>query len=264
MSAMDVENLSRQLLMKARHTAIFVCALMALPSLGLAQGITQHQADEILKELKGIRQAIEALQKSNPPSPSMPARPVDDRVRLGNLSSEHMLGRSDAPLTIVEFTDLQCPFCSRFATTTFDEIKKEYIDTGKVRFISRDLPLTNLHPHAQRAAIAARCAGEQNNFWQLRTLLVRNASLLTPPFIDEAARQLNLNVPAFSACMTSGRFDAAVQKDAADAASVGITGTPTFVIGRSAGTSIDGVKLIGAQPFAVFDARLRQVLSETK
>ena len=98
----------------------------------------------------------------------------------------------------------------------------------------------------------------------MRTLLVRNAAILTPPFIDEAARQLNLNVPAFAACMNSGRFDAAVQKDAADAASVGITGTPSFVIGRTAGTSIEGVKLIGAQPFGVFDAKLKELLAGVK
>ena len=258
---MDAEGHEGRALM-FRSCAWLVALLMWVPRIAAGQGITQQQADEILKELRAIRQGIEALQKAAPPPAAAPGRPADERVKIGNLSNEFALGKIDAPLTIVEFTDLQCPFCSRFATTTFDQLKTEYIDTGKVRFITRDLPLTNLHPQAQRAAAAARCAGDQKKFWDMRTLLVRNASILSPPFIDEAARQLKLDVNAFDACLKSGRYDAVVQKDANEAASLGITGTPTFVVGRTTGTSIDGVKVVGAQPFAVFDARLKQLLSE--
>jgi protein-disulfide isomerase len=224
--------------------------------------MTQQQADAILNELRAIRLAIEGLTQrpSQPMAP--PARPVDDRVKLSNVGS-YMLGRADAPLTIVEFTDLQCPFCSRFATQTFDELKKNYIDTGQVRFITRDLPLPNLHPHAHRAAVAARCAGEQGRFWELRTHLVRNASALSPEFITAASRQLNLDPVKFDACIASGKHDADIQRDVTDAGSVGITGTPSFVIGRTSATAIEGVKVVGAQPYATFDVRLRQLLAET-
>jgi protein-disulfide isomerase len=183
-------------------------------------------------------------------------------VTLSNHHGAFVLGRADAPLTIVEFTDLQCPFCSRFATQTFDELKKNYIDTGHVRFVTRDLPLAHLHPHAHRAAVAARCAGEQGRFWEMRTNLVRNASVLTPEFITSAARQLNLEPSKFDACLGSGKHDADIKRDVSDAGSVGITGTPSFVIGRTSASAFEGVKVVGAQPYAFFDTRLKQLLAE--
>ena len=77
----------------------------------------------------------------------------------------NVLGHPDAPVTIIEFTDLQCPYCARFATQTFPQIRRNYIDTGKVRYTSRDLPLP-MHEFAVSAAVAARCAGEQGRFWE--------------------------------------------------------------------------------------------------
>ena len=88
---------------------------------------------------------------------------------------------------MVEFTDLQCPFCRQFALTSFDEIKKNWIDTGKLRYISRDFPL-DFHAQAMPAARAARCAGEQGKFWEMRLGLMRNANLLTPAYITKTAR----------------------------------------------------------------------------
>jgi protein-disulfide isomerase len=238
-------------------------AVVLLCSAGTAaaQSMTQQQADAILNELRAIRLAIDGLAQ-RPSQPAAPTpRPVDDRVKLSNPGA-YTLGRADAPLTIVEFTDLQCPFCSRFATQTFDELKRNYIDTGQVRFITRDLPLPNLHPHAHQAAVAARCAGEQGQFWELRTHLVRNASALSPAFIKASSRQLNLDPVKFDACLGSGKHDADIQKDVTDAGLVGITGTPSFVIGRTSGTAIEGVKVVGAQPYATFDVRLRQLLAD--
>src|SRR5438105_1377791 len=104
-----------------------------------AEGLTGEQADAILNELRQIRLLLEKQRTTAPqavePSPSTP-----EQVRL-SLNGQHALGATDAPLTVVEFTDYQCPFCNQFHMTTFPELKKQYIDTGKVRFISRDLPL---------------------------------------------------------------------------------------------------------------------------
>jgi protein-disulfide isomerase len=240
---------------------VMLATAMSAASAG-AQTITPQQADEILKELRAIRQAIETLGQRQAAAAPAPVRGADSRVTLLNVGGTYTLGKPDAPITVVEFTDLQCPFCSRFATETFDEIKKNYIDTGQVRFITRDLPLPSLHPHAQRAAIAGRCAGEQNRFWEMRSTLVRNASLLSPEFIAATSRQLNLDAAKFEACTTSGRHVADIQKDGADAASVGITGTPSFVIGYTTGTKLEGVRIVGTQPYAMFDARFKQLLAE--
>src|SRR5262245_41431233 len=118
-------------------------------------GITQQQATEILNELRQIRMLLEKQAKPAGPPPEQITK-----ARL-NLEGVAMIGNKDAPITIVEFTDYQCPFCQRFHVTTFADLKKNYIDTGKVRFYSRDMPL-DFHPNAMRAAQASRCAGDQN------------------------------------------------------------------------------------------------------
>src|SRR5262245_3134212 len=111
-----------------RLLVVTMAAILAAGSVASAQTtITSQQADEILKELRAIRQAVERLQApAQPPAP--PAPP--ESVQVANVSG-YILGRPDAPLTMVEFTDPQCPFCNRFATQTFDQLKKDYIDTGK-------------------------------------------------------------------------------------------------------------------------------------
>ena len=89
-----------------------------------------------------------------------------------------MLGRADAPVTLVEFTDLECPFCRSFHVGAFEKVKQTYIDSGKVRFVSFDFPL-DIHPNARPAALAVRCAGEQGKFWEMRHLVTVNATALS-------------------------------------------------------------------------------------
>jgi len=163
---------------------------------------------------------------------------------------------------MVEFTDLQCAFCRRFHITTFEQLKKEYIDTGKLRYVSRDFPLAALHPLAMSAAQAARCAGEQGKFWEMRhTILVNNTALTSDAFAA-FAQDLKLNADRFKSCTSdSVRYQAEIQKEIAEGASVGITGTPSFIIGRTLPTGLDGVRIVGAQPYAAFDAQLKKLFS---
>jgi protein-disulfide isomerase len=172
------------------------------------------------------------------------------------------LGRPDAPLTIVEFTDLQCPFCQRYHRTTFEEVVRQYVDTGKARYVSVDFPLTTIHPFAQRAARAARCAGEQEYFWEMRhEILINNAQLSDATF-DAAARALKLDEAAFKACLAdTTRFDEELRRDAALAATARVSGTPSFVIGRMSGRGLEGKLLVGAQPFDAFRIALEELLA---
>lgn len=214
----------------------------------------------MLKELRGIRQALERLAQPPAPAPQPAAAPAPPaRAKLDNVTG-YMLGRSEAPLTMVEFTDLQCPYCNRFATQTFDQIKAAYIDTGKLRFISRDFPL-DFHPQAMPAARASRCAGEQGKFWELRTALVRNASQLGPAFIASTAETLKLDMPAFRACLDSDKYTAEIQKNIQEGSGAGVQGTPSFVLGRTTAQGLDGVLIVGAQPFANFDAEIKKLLA---
>jgi len=216
----------------------------------------QQQNEDILRELRAIRLLLESVI-----TPQRPPQPTTGRVT--NLKG-YSLGSATAPLTMVEFTDLQCPFCRQFALSAFDEIKKNWIDTGKLRYISRDFPL-DFHPQAMPAARAARCAGEQGKFWEMRLALMRNADLLTPPYITKTAADLKLDANAFSACTATTKYDAEIRAEMQEGTRLGIDGTPTFIIGRTSSTAIEGPMLVGALPYARFDAKLKELLAaETK
>jgi protein-disulfide isomerase len=212
----------------------------------------QQQNEQILQELRAIRQLLERLT-----TPQGAPQPTSARVT--NLKGFAM-GRPDAPLTMVEFTDLQCPFCRQFMLTSFDELKKNWIDTGKLRYISRDFPL-DIHAQAVPAARAARCAGEQGKFWEMRITLMKNANLLTADYITKTAADLKLEPKAFAACAVSTKFDGEIAADMQEAAALGVGGTPTFVIGRTTPTAVEGPILVGALPYAQFDAKLKALLA---
>ena len=214
----------------------------------------QQQNEQILQELRAIRQLLERL---TTPQPQAPPQPTIARVT--NLKG-YVMGRPDAPLTMVEFTDLQCPFCRQFVLTSFDQIKANWIDTGKLRYISRDFPL-DFHAQAMPAARAARCAGEQGKFWEMRLGLMRNANLLTAEYINRTAADLKLDAKLFAACTASSKFDAEIAAEMQEGAALGVGGTPTFVVGRSTPNGIDGPVLVGALPYAQFDAKLKALLA---
>ena len=216
-------------------------------------GITRQQADDILAELRLIRQLLQ--QQAAAKGPAAPEQP--SRAKL-NLDGFAMLGSKDAPLTIVEFTDYQCPFCQRFHLSTFGELKKNYIDTGKVRFYSRDMPL-DFHGNALRAAQAARCAGEQGQFWALRNVMGSNPDKLDIDHILGFAAELKLDAAKLRACIDSEKYKQPVETDVMEAMKIGATGTPTFVVGKSTPEGVDGELVIGALPYQNFDFKLREL-----
>jgi protein-disulfide isomerase len=230
--------------------------LVVAPSETRAQAMTRQQADAILQELKEIRQLLQQLVKANPPRPA-PTPTPPARVKV-NASHTYALGRVDAPLTLVEFTDYQCPFCLRFHSDVFEQLKKNYIDTGKLRFISRDLPL-GFHANAMGAARAARCAGEQGKFWEMRNVLINNAKDLASESVVKYAQGVGLEMVAFRACLDSEKYKAEIQQDITEASSLGIAGTPTFVLGRTAPDKIEGTRFVGVQPLAFFEARIKEL-----
>lgn len=232
--------------------------LLAVAGVGVsrsyAEGITEEQATAILNELKQIRLLLERQQTR-----SAAGTAVNDTVSLVARDA-YVLGSEQAQLTLVEFTDYQCPFCNMFHLNTFPELKKQFVDTGLVRFVSRDLPL-NFHEHAFEAARAARCAGEQGRYWEVRDWLSSYPDNLTNDAILSAAMQVGVDGPSFRACLESERHRADIQQDIADANAIGITGTPGFVIGRSSNGVVEGIKIVGAQSYETFETKINQQLS---
>lgn len=227
-------------------------------------GMTRDQGDAVLKELRQIRQLLEKQQAqlarllASPPS----APPPPERVQMNVGSGWNALGRADAPVTVVEFADYECPFCKRFHSGTFAELKKKYIDTGKVRWVSRDLPI-EIHAHALRAAEAARCAGDQGKYWEMRDALLSDGSPPNDEVIEHSAERLSLDLKVFQSCLDSEKHGGEVQKDAMEAATLHIDGTPTFVVARAARDKLDGVRILGAQALPVFQSAIEPLLKNS-
>lgn len=167
-----------------------------------------------------------------------------------------LLGNANAKVTIIEFSDFQCPFCRRHYTQTLPQLKKEYIETGKVKYVYRDFPLTQIHPAAVPAAEAAECADEQGKFWELHDKIFdeqNKQGVGTVQFGIEdvkkwASEVQGLDVAKLNQCLDSGKYTQEVQKDLADGLQAGVGGTPTFYI--------NGRELVGAQPFSAFKSTI--------
>ena len=229
-------------------------------TINMPEGMTREQADEILKELRAIHQLLDRQPVASA-APS--AAPTSDKVQMSVAAGWYTLGREDAPVTVVEFTDYQCPFCRKFHSETFAELKKNYIDTGKVRFVSRDLPL-EFHPNASGAAVAARCAGAQGKYWEMRDLLLANDADLGQVSLLKYGKQINLDINAFGVCLNDKNYTTDIQKDVADAGTLGIGGTPSFVIGKTAKDQIRGVRVAGAVPYVVLENAIKDQLSAAR
>jgi len=260
-------NYRVQLVRIVRGLCFFaVAGASIVPVVGRAEStatgdaMDQNTSQAILQELKEIRRVLEKIERQGQSKPSQrPEVPKTASIKIDKEPT--MLGAADAPVTVVEITDYQCPFCKRFVQTTFPTLKRDYIDTGKLRWIVRDMPLS-FHQNANKAAEAAHCAGDQGKYWEMRDILFRNNSNLGAEKLPDYAREVGLDVDAFDACLSSNRHQARIDKSSQDAAQIGVTGTPSFVIGTSGGDTVSGKLIIGAQPTAVFTAEIQRLLEQ--
>ena len=155
--------------------------------------------------------------------------------------NSYALGPADAPITIVEFSDYQCPFCRRWHAEVYEPLLAAY--PGKIRLVYRNLPLTSIHPDALGAAEAAMCAGEQDVYWKYHDKLFSSESLGNSVYL-QYAQELGLNMPAFEACLNDHKYQKTIESDSDFAINLGIRSTPTFFI--------NGLAVVGAQPLDVF------------
>src|SRR5579859_437984 len=224
--------------------------------------ITHTQADAILVELKEIHAL---LQKQQPAAPAIDFSKFDFEsfipVKLAaDDRRDNRLGKNEAPVTMVEFSDYQCQHCARFHGSTFEAIKTKYIDTGKVRFVSRDLPLP-FHPWAMIAAEASRCAGDQQKYWPMRDALMRRSEELSPAVIEQVAQSIPLDMGIYHACTESRKYYSAVRQDEEAAMAAQIPATPGFVIGKNVDGVTEGKRVMGALPLEQFEKLIEEALA---
>jgi len=173
------------------------------------------------------------------------------------------LGSPDAPVTVVEFSDYQCPHCRKFAQNIFPQLKEQFVDTGKVRWVMRDLPL-RFHKNARKAAQAAHCAGEQGKFWEMHDVLFAQAKKLGEENLPGYGQVIGLDGAAFESCLASDRHLGEIDQSVEDAAAVRITGTPTFVVGKAANDWVEGTRVVGALDMKAFEQAILKALQEKK
>ena len=206
--------------------------------------ISQADLDEAVAKLE-----LKILQNQLPTE--QPKPPV--KISADN---DPIIGDPNAPITIIEFSDFQCPFCARFHVQTLPSIYEEYIDQGKVKLVFRDFPIQSIHPNALPASIAAECANDQGKFKEMHDKLFENqndwnkqeTTVALSMFI-QYADAIEIEKNEFESCLTSGKHINDIRKDLDDGREYGVTGTPGFFVGND---EIGYVELKGAQPFESF------------
>lgn len=228
----------------------------------------------ILRDLKSVKSdisarnqqissAIEEVKKLAASRPSArPVPPSPQNVKV-SVDDDPIKGDTKAPVTIVEFSDFQCPFCKRFYDQVLPSLDKEYISTGKVRLVFRDYPL-EFHKNALPAAIAANCAQEQGKYWEVHNFLFEHPDKLDTASMLSSADELNINREKFEKCVNDKTKEAEINKDFQDGQLYGVRGTPSFFIGKTEDNKneLTGVYIRGAQPFQVFKTEIDKLLAQ--
>jgi protein-disulfide isomerase len=194
-----------------------------------------------------------------PPPPARFAPPAEPVA----LDEAYTVGRADAPVTLIEYSDFRCPFCARFARETLPALEAEFVKAGRLRIAYKHLPIPGLHPDAPAAAEAAECAGREGKFRAMHDALFAEPGRLTGEALVTAAVALGLDEALFRACLTDGETREKVAHDTAEARDFGITGTPAFLVGV---TEPDGRVRVtevisGARPIETFRAAIQRVLT---
>lgn len=189
---------------------------------------------------------LRATRNSKPQTTAKPGPSATERV-----NNDPVLGQPGARVTIVEFSDFQCPFCRKFWRETLPELKKQYIDAGQAKLVYRDFPLTSIHPGSEIAAEAGECADEQGKFWEMHDKIFSEQDKqgidtvqFTAQDLKKWGKAIGLNPTKFNTCLDAHKYKREVEKDIADGSAAGVDATPTFFV--------NGLKIRGAQPYNVF------------
>lgn len=239
----------------ALSTLLVSCSGMA-PQAEQSKGVAQQLSD-VQAQLVALNKKFDDLDDRLPPR-QLPKK--------ADIAFDHRpaLGEQSAKVGIVEFSDFECPFCRKFHDTTFEDIKKNYIDAGKVVFVARNAPM-DIHPAAEPAAIAAQCAAEQNAFYKMQVELFKNQEQLGRPLYKQLAGDIKLDVDSYMKCLDAPSTKQYVHDDLAFATKLGVQGTPTFFVGRVEGNGlVDAVAMVGAHPYSLFTQVIDSFLKQSE
>lgn len=252
-SLKGLQGISRFFKFIVKNASINVFLVLTLIVFAFFLGLLTNKVIYLEQQVKNTTVAA-AAGAQNPQAAAPTPPPVVDNLSEGQLP---ILGNKDAKVTMIEFSDFQCPFCKSYFDTTAAQINDKYIKTGKVKFAYRYFPLTSIHPNAQKSAEAAACANDQGQFWAYHDVLFKNQDTWGPKAAADAANdfiayagQVGLNTDQFQSCLSNSNDADKINSDVTDATAAQVDATPTFFI--------NGVRVTGAVPFA----QLQQVIEE--
>ena len=232
-----------------------VVALMVFIALGVVMiwRFALKEAPGAVAVARDARQTSR-IKPSPPPEPRLPSEPV-------SIAGAILKGSPTAPVVIVEYSEFECPFCASFVRTTFGDLDREYIATGRVVFAFRHLPLETIHRHALKAAEASECANRQRRFWEFHDALFENPKEIDEISLVRRAGELRLDLAAFKRCLTGEGADK-VRQDMREAGRLGVRGTPTFFIGTNGPDNLVRVtdRIAGARPVSDFRQAIEKAL----
>jgi len=259
--------------MRKKHvTAFFSFFLMSLFS--SQPGFTQST-----EELKALRKDLEEIKKGQSNIQNelqeiktllrgrVPAPPPEPQNVVLEIKGDPFKGQPDAKLTLIEFSDYQCPFCSRHSRDTLPQLEREYIASGKLKYVFRNFPIESIHPQAFKAHEAANCAGEQGKYWEMHDRLFANQNALGLKDLPNHAKALVPDMPKFQQCLDNGKHASKIRSDLADGQKAGVQGTPSFFLGLTEpnDANIKAARIIrGAQPYTAFKQAIDSLLSTQK
>ena len=245
----------------SRRSSVLAATLLALPALSCVGRGTDAEVRRLRARVDSLAVTVTAMKAAIENGAGGQGGP--DTLTVG-ATGVAVLGAATAPVTIVEFTDYQCPFCAQHARTTFGSLRAEYVDSGRVRYVVRDLPLP-MHPFAEPAARAARCVAQQDagKYWRFHDAVFEAQPRLSDSTLVGIASGLGLDRGRFESCKASAAVAKLVRRDADEAAQVGLTGTPAFVIGRAVNGKVTGVVISGAFPLSNFRQAIEGALRQT-
>ncbi|MBI5644165.1 MAG: DsbA family protein [Deltaproteobacteria bacterium] len=259
------------MIMKAKKALFMVLAAVLL--VGSTAAYASEDVQSLRKDVEVLRNDMDEIKRvlisilpvlvkhegvDGSPQVVPPQRVETPQSATVSIDGSPSMGKSDVSIVLVEFSDYECPFCARFNAEVLKQVKREYIDTGRLRFVYKDFPLP-FHQNAMKASMAARCAGEEGRYWEMHDALLENQQNLGD--VDGLVKRTGLNAATFNECMKSRKYEDAVQMDLNDGRALGINGTPTFILGRlDASGKVTGDVIQGAMPYAVFKTKIEALL----
>jgi protein-disulfide isomerase len=220
--------------------------------LGFFAGRQQQLLDndsEILRQLEELRTSLQI-------------KPAAEDINM-KISGAPTKGDARAKVALIEFSDFECPFCGRYVHESYPQIDRDYVSTGKIRYVFRHYPLTSIHPRAMKASEAGECAERQGKFWPYHDQLFANQKLLEPASLMDHARAAGLEMKAFETCL-GGEAASTVMADLDAGTRAGVEATPTFLFGfvQEDGSVQVVERVVGARPFGALKSVLDRMLME--